>query len=277
MRLQIYITKRYLTNKSFLFWGLLFMIFWAVIGAFIMGSSLHRSLPPEAFQLYTASWFGILALLSFSSMGATAMYSLSYHTGAIPYLRRYSRMRASDYISGIVMAGVVTSVIYGLVLAAVVYGLYSYHFGAQLPPRDLPLIVAASVAAGFFFVSLSAFIKLLQLKYVGLSPASEQAVNFIPLILGYGFGFAGLYMNLGHLAVYASPFVDLEYLLVEGYYGRTLHVAALVAFPLSTSGQPFSIWLGMLSLAAWAAALFGFSVYLFDMMYFRDIYEAKLF
>ena len=84
-------------------------------------------------------------------------------------------------------------------------------------------------------------------------------------------------MNLGHLAVYASPFVDLEYLLVEGYYGRTLHVAALVAFPLSTSGQPFSIWLGMLSLAAWAAALFGFSVYLFDMMYFRDIYEAKLF
>lgn len=273
MRLQIYLTKRLLTNSSLIGWGLLFIIFWAVIGAFVESHGIPSNLPVDAY--YTSSWYGILVLLSFSSIGVSLSFSISYHTGSIPYLIRYSKMKAYDYISGITIAGLVTSLVYSLILLAVVDLFFSQHFGIQMTPANIPLIIISSILAGFFFVSFSLFLELIVIKYLGFNPATRQAVDFIPLILGYLFGFSALYLNLDNL-IYASPFVDIEYLLTEEYYGHTIYMNSLVNNTATSTSQVFSTVIGLLVLIIWIIALFSVSLLLFNRIYYRNIYEGKI-
>ncbi|BFI74450.1 hypothetical protein [Sulfurisphaera ohwakuensis] len=107
MRLQIYLTRRLLTNPAVVGWGLLFMLFWAALGVFVESASLSSHLSIEVYEFYTSSWYGVLVLLSFSSIGVSISYIIAYHTGSIPYLLRYSKMKAYDYIFGLTIAGVV--------------------------------------------------------------------------------------------------------------------------------------------------------------------------
>ncbi|BAB66096.1 hypothetical protein [Sulfurisphaera tokodaii] len=275
MRLQIYLTKRLLTNPTLVGWGLLFMLFWAALGAFVESASIPSHLPIEDYEFYTSSWYGLLVLLSFSSIGVSLSYSIAYHTGSIPYLLRYSKMKAYDYIFGLTIAGVVTSVVYSLILLAVVDLFFSQHFGLQMRPANIPLIVVSSLFAGLFFISFSLFLELMVIKYLGFNPATSQAVNFIPLILGYLFGFAALYLNLGNL-IYGSPFADIEYLLTEGYYGHKIYMNALISATTLPASEVFSVLTGFLVLVVWIIALFGISQLLFNKMYYRNIYESKI-
>ena len=278
MRLQLYLVRRYLTNRAAVGWGFLYMVFWALMGAFVMSSSMPSNLPIDAYELYTATWFGVLVLMEASAIGTSTMYVLSYHTGTIPYLVRYSRMRAFDYVSALVTAGLAFVVIYGLAILGVTYAFFSYHFKIQMVPEDLPLILGSMVLSGLFFVAFSMFLELLVIKYLGFSPASSQAVNFVPLILGYGFGFAAINLNLGFL-VYASPFADIEYLLIKGYYGGPLPIGAIASSPeivTSANSPTFSEGLGILALMAWIVALLTVSVALFNRVYYRNIYEGKV-
>ncbi|MBB5254321.1 hypothetical protein [Sulfurisphaera ohwakuensis] len=275
MRLQIYLTKRLLTNPYLIGWGILFMIFWAIIGAFVESGAIPSNLPQEAYKFYTSGWYGVLVLLSFSAIGVGLTAFIRYHTGSIPYLLRYSRMKSADYISGITIASVITSLVYSLILLAIVDLLFSYHFGFQISPANIPLILLTSLLAGLFFLSFSLFVELLIVKYLGLNPATSQIVNFIPLILGYGFGFAALYSNLGNI-VYASPFADIEYLLTEGYYGHHIYLNALVNATSVSSNGIFSVGIGFLALIAWIAILFAISLPLFNRIYYRSIYEEKI-
>ncbi|AWR98544.1 hypothetical protein [Metallosphaera hakonensis] len=274
MRLEIYLTRRLSTNPALVGWGLLFIVFWAIIGAFVESASLPPHLPNEAYEFYTSSWYGVLILLSFSSIGVSLMYSVAYHTGSIPYLLRSSKMKALDYILGLTISGVVTSLIYSLILLALVDLFFSYHFGFQISPANLPLILISGIFAGIFFTSFSLFLQLLVIKYLGFNLATNQIVSFVPLILGYAFGFASLYTNLGNL-VYGSPFADMEYLLVEGYYGHQIHLRALDSVTASSSGDLFSVGIGSMTLVVWIALLFSISLLIFNRMYYRNIYESK--
>lgn len=273
MRLQIYLTKRLVGNPLLIFWGLLFMLFWAVMGAFVESAQL----PPMklAEESYTAGYAGVLVLLSFSSIGVVMTKSVTYQSGSIPYLLRYSRMKNVDYLSGLTIAGLLSSLVYSLSLIAIVDVLFSYHFGFQIPPADIALIVLSALLSGLFFTFFSLTLELVRIKFLGFNPATSQAVDFIPLILGYLFGFGALYLNLNDL-VYLSPFSDVEYLVTEGYYGHKVPLNALGSYTSHASSTAFSPELGLLTLSAWIVVLSVVSLLFFNRIYYRNINEGSL-
>lgn len=273
MGLQKYLIKRLLTNPATIGWGFLFIVFWAVLGAFVESSSIPSHLPTSAYQFYTAGWYGVLEIISFSAASVSIVFAFTYQTGAIPYLIRYSKMKGIDYLSGLLASGLVTGLAYGLLLLVLVYALYSYHFGVSLTPANVPMIVGVILLFTLFFSSFSILLGILKVKYLGLSQATGQIVNYIPLILGYGFGIAALYVNLGDI-VYATPFTSAEYLLMQGYYGHKIPLN--IASYSSVTGSMFSPVLGVISIVAWTAIVLALSIFLFTKIYYRSVYEGQI-
>lgn len=219
MRLQLYVTKQLVLNPYEIGWGLLFIIFWLFLGAFVESSRV----PPNVALQYTAGQFALLVILSASSVGIGVSAIVYYLTGAIAHLIRYSKARGKDFLSGIMLSGLITGISYSLIILALTYVVFSYCFGISLPPANILEIIVYVVLTSLFFTTFSTFLELFTVKYLGFNPGVNQIASFIPFILGYGFAFVGYYLNLGDIA-YASPFTEAEYLLAEGYYGRELYL-----------------------------------------------------
>jgi hypothetical protein len=246
MSLAIPYTRAVLRNPNLLFWGIAFMAFWFVLGAYVFSVGLPANRPSEV--SYTAAWFAIIALFSLTIVAMSIATSVTYGTGALAFSFRYTRLTPVSFTVSLLVASAAVGLLFAFVMAGLVSGLFSAHFGTLIGPANLAGLVGVSLLSGAFMMGLGTTLVLVVVNYIGLR--SMSFVEFVPLVLSYIFGFAQLYVALPAFALYLSPWNDMESLLYQAYLGRPATVT------LATPGSAALAWpLSVAGLAAWVLVL----------------------
>ncbi len=239
-------TRAVLRNPNILLWGIAFMAFWFVLGAYVFSVGLAHTRPSEVG--YTSAWFAIIALFSLTIVAMSIASSLTYGTEALAFSFRYTRLTPVSYVASLLVAAAAIGVLLSLVMAGLVSGLFSAHFGTAIGPANLAGLVGVSVLAGAFMMGLGTVLVLVVVNYLTLR--SLSFIEFVPLVLSYIFGFAQLYVALPAAALYLSPWNDMESLLFEAYRGAPA-TATLAVSSSVTLYWPYCV----AGLAAWVLVL----------------------
>ncbi|MEM0129089.1 MAG: hypothetical protein QXG65_02840 [Thermoplasmata archaeon] len=246
MSLAAAYTRSVLTNRSLWFWGVAFMAFWFVLGAYVFSPGLAPS--AAAAVGYTASWYAVIALFSLTTLSMGIVVSITYGTSALAFGFRFTRLRPTGFALSLIAAAVAMGTLLTLLMTGIVSALFGAHFGRTILPANLPGLVGVAVLAGAFMMGLATTLVLLVVNYLGLRNISF--LEFVPLILSYIFGFAQLFQSLPAWVLYLSPWNDIESLLYQGFSGGAAGV--VLSDPASMSlAWPISVG----CLAGWIAAL----------------------
>ncbi len=260
-------TKALLKNKNIWGWGVIFMLFWLFLGAFVMSSSLPQG-DRIAYLDYTASWFGLITLFTLSTLGITIAYSLIYSTHSLSYSFKFTKLRPSTYLGNAILSSTIVGLILSMIMVGFTYAFFGYKFGMDMGPKELIILILISALSGIFMFSFTILLVLLTINYFGLK--HQNFVSFIPLLLGYAFGFTQLYVQLPSLLVYLSPYNNIQDLLYYAYSGQP--------FPLVFT-NPNTITLNPLyslfSLILWTVFLLLLDLYLFGKIRPRNVEEAR--
>jgi hypothetical protein len=266
MSLALPYTRAVLRNPNLLFWGIAFMAFWFVLGAYVFSVGLPLNRPSEV--AYTAAWFAIIALFSLTMIAMSIAASMTYGTDALAYSFRYTRLTPTSYVLSLLVAASVVGLLFSFVMAGLVSGLFSAHFGRGIWPTNLWGLLGVSVLSGAFMMGLGAVLVLIVVNYLGLR--SLSFIEFVPLVLSYIFGFSQLYVTLPSIVLYLSPWNDMESLLYQSFRG----VPATVT--LTVSGSPPLDWVVCVAaLAGWVVVLVGASSWLLARIRSVSIQEGR--
>lgn len=242
-----------LTNGSLWFWGIVFMAFWFVLGAYVFSGGLVPDHTAEV--AYTSAWFSVIALFSLTTLAMSIATSVTYGTSALAFGFRYTRLTPTGYALSLMAAAAAMALVLSFIMAGVVSGLFSAHFATSIAPADWPAIVGTSVLAGAFMMGLATTLVLVVVNHLGLKNLSF--VEFLPLILSYLFGFSQLFLALPAWFLYLCPWNDMESLLFQAYAGSP---ATQV---LSNGGSPALAWpLSVVGLLGWTVVLVGLAIFL---------------
>ena len=253
MSIALPYTRRALTNPYLWFWGVVFMAFWFVLGAYVFSGGLADTRKAEV--VYTSAWFAVIALFSLTTLAMSIATSITYGTSALAYGFRYTRLTPSGYALSLLAAAGVMALVLGLLMALIVSGLFSLHFGRGIFPANLPGMIGVCVLAGTFMMGLATTMVMVVVNHLGLR--NMNFVEFLPLILAYLFGFSQLFLSLPSWFLYFSPWNDMESLLYQAFSGTPATVV------LSNPSSSSLVWpLSVLGLLAWVALLLGLSSYM---------------
>ncbi|MDG6991435.1 MAG: hypothetical protein JRM99_08490 [Nitrososphaerota archaeon] len=239
-------TKGILSNRNLWFWGVAFMLFWLVLGAFEFSQAVPRS--GDALLSFTSSWYGVIALYSLSSLAISIAYTIYYASSALAYGFRYTRLTPASYIGTLMGSSSALGVVLSAIMLVATYGLFSWRFGTALVPSDPLGAVAVSAMGGVFMMGFAMLLVLVVVNYVGLR--SINLVTFVPLILAFGLGYSQLLSSMPQWLLYSSPYNAIQSLLYLAYSGTP----APVEFTNPTAATldwPYLV----VSLVAWIAAL----------------------
>jgi len=246
MSLALPYTRAVLRNPNLLFWGIAFMAFWFVLGAYVFSVGLPSNRASEV--VYTAAWFAIIALFSLTIIAMSIASSMTYGTDALAFSFRYTRLTPTGYVLSLMASSAAVGLLFSFVMAALVSGLFSAHFGTAIWPANLAGLVGVSLLSGAFMMGLGTVLVIVVVNYLTLR--SMSFIEFVPLVLSYIFGFAQLYVALPPLVLYLSPWNDMESLLYQAYRGSPATVT------LATSSSATLSWpLSVLGLVAWVVVL----------------------
>ena len=295
-RVYRFYLRSILSNGYLWFWAVAFMVFWLFMGAYVYGARVTiegfskqfpeetpRTVIDEAWSRfilhYTAGWYGSIALFSMSAVTIGLVQYIYYSTIPIRYLTKYSKATTTKFYTGFTLAAITGVIVFITVLLVATILLYSYRFyGAELKDyRGLPVpvfknlilpenpvgVLATTIAGGVLMYFISATVALLVI--VLKKPRALGFAGFIPYILSFGLGMAGLVATGG--SVHFSPFNTILLLNYHYYANATLVLEEPVTMMwrsgLEGTGQvlePSALWLVLsgwiLLFAATSVALF---------------------
>jgi len=167
-RLLLYTIKSIITNPAILGWGILFMLFWGIMGAYVEGPSLISQLSSSLKQApttiqhnteqtvylqYTSGWYADLVILSLSAIGTGVAFILYYQTGTLPYLIRYSKLTTTTYFTSLYSGNLIASFILEALLTAVTVYMFSNNgVGISATPSKIEIIILTILLSSIFFV-----------------------------------------------------------------------------------------------------------------------------
>ena len=216
-----YFIKSLMGNRALWFWGVLYVLIWLLLGAFVFSANLTAS---RAVVLpYASAWFGIFDLLSFASLTVSIAYTIYFGSSSLSYSFRYTRLRPLTYFLSLLAASSVMGITMSAILLFSAYAAFSYRFHLNLQPSQPLAALALSALAGAFMMVFAVAIVLIAVNYAGLK--NINFMSFIPMILAYVFGFGQLYINIPAAVQYASPFNDIISLLFASYSGLKIPVS----------------------------------------------------
>ena len=259
-----YKLKGLLTDRSILFWGLVFTLFWVLMWIYAFTRIEGPLPPPEVFEeilrVNTAlalSYLGALAMGSVAiGLAATAFASSS----AVAFATRFTKLTPTKYLVEDFMAGVVAVVAYALACVAMVVAATYARFGVIVLPESPALVVAYLALCGILLYWLS---RAVALAMLALGKPRLPLLQMLPLFLAL-LNYATLWLDLGD-KVYALPLAPLLSLIVsaasgvepatggwlaEGWLWRSL-ARGVAPEPPNALSAP----LALASTAAWALAL----------------------
>jgi len=285
-RLLLYTIKSILTHPGIIGWGVLFVLFWDVAGAYIQAPSFIKELssalnqvPPEYqhsleqtyYLRYASTWYASLVILSLSSVAIGVAYMLYYQTGTLPYLIRYSKLKISTYFTSLYSGNLIASLILELLLTAAATLMFSNNgLGMTVTPSNIGIIILAIVLASIFIISFSAFLNLLAIKLHAFK--LQNLFNFIPSILGFlAFAMFAFATQTSPIAYYSNPYMTAEILLYYGFSG---------SFDFYTAGNEITLQLspGLLTLSviAWIVILNLINYILARRIHYARIEEGRM-
>ncbi len=263
-----YFLKSLLKNKNIWGWGILFMLFWIFMGAFVFGTNFPDQ---KIYFVYNASiWFGLLGLVSTSTMATSVAYSIYYGNSSLAYGFRFTTLKPSGYITSFAIS---TSIIGGMLSAFMLlftFLLFSYKSGFMLIPAFPYISIIIGFASGAFMFLLASIIIVIVNNYLGLRNVSFA--TFIPMILTYLFGFAQINAGLPSYVVYGSPFTDISDLFIWSYYGK--EIPHNLSGSLQNGGQ-ISLTVQVIMLILWIIILSILSFMLIKRIKPKSIEEGR--
>jgi hypothetical protein len=266
MSLALPYTKAVLRNPQILFWGVAFMAFWFVLGAYVFSTGLPPARPAEV--AYTSAWYAIIALFSLTIVAMSIAGSLTYGTSALAFSFRYTKLTPSSYALSLMASSAAVGLVFSFVMAGLVSGLFSAHFGTLILPANLAALIGVSMLSGAFMMGLGTALVLVVVNYIGLR--SLSFIEFVPLVLSYIFGFAQLYLALPAALLYASPWNDMESLLYQAYHGTAAPIT------LVNVGGPTLLWpICVLGLAGWVVLLVALSSFMLGRIRSISVLEGR--
>lgn len=260
-------SKALLTNRALWGWGVAFMVFWLVIGGFVESTGLPKGDQAAALS-YTASWYGLINLFSLSSLAISIAYSLMYSTHSLAYSFRFTKLKPSSYLINVVASSLIMGVVLSIIMLLSTYAIFSYKLGGAVAPVNPTATVPVAALAGVFMYALATLLVLILINSLGLK--NQSFVSFIPLMLGYVFGFMQLFVSLPSLVIYASPFSAIQDLLYHAYSGQP--IPKVLSNPTSTALSPAYL---AISLAAWTLVLLLVDSALLRRIKPRSVEEAR--
>lgn len=266
MALFTYYTKGILSNRNLWFWGVAFMIFWIVLGAYTFAQGIPNT--KAAVDGYTASWYSTIALYSLSSLAISISYSIFYASSSLVYSFKYTKLKPASYVGTLLGSSSVLGVLLSAIMLVCTYALFSERFGFNLVPSNPIAAVLSSALAGVFMMTLSMLLVSIVVNYLGLQ--SMNLVSFIPLLLAFGLGFSQLFTALPVALTYLSPYNAIDSLLYQAYSGNPATIE--LANPSSVVLQ----WPYLLaSLLGWIAALLLVDSLLLQRLRPRQVEEGR--
>ncbi|HTS33855.1 MAG TPA: hypothetical protein VMI55_07985 [Thermoplasmata archaeon] len=258
--------KAMLTNRSIWSWGVGFMLFWLVIGAFV--ESQGQDLSGSGTVVYTASWFVVIVLFSLSMFAVAVANSLTYGSAALSYSFRFSNLTPRSFFGSVVGGSALVGTVLSFVMLGSTVAVFGAKFDTRFTPANLPALVGTSVGAGVFYMACSMTLMLVVINYLGLKSASFA--GFLPLLLSYTFGLGQIYVQLPAWLVYGSPYNDIASLLYQGFTG---HPAAI---QLAGSGAEVLAWPYLAAgLVVWTLLLSTSAAWLLGRVRVRQIEEGR--
>jgi hypothetical protein len=258
-----YYFRALITNKWLWFWGIFFSFMWAAIGAF----GIDRSFLNASDAIYiTASWYAIITLISFSSIGVTLAMSMAWSANALIFSFRFSRLSRHRYLLDLTIAWISISIIlsiFGIFFTALMFHLAS---GIDVFPTYLSFLKAIAIAsiAGIFFMLTAVLLVLAVTAYGNIK--FVQFLSFLPMVLVFVLSYQLIYSSTSKWLMYASPWNSAPSLLYAAYLNAT---------PVNTfvSGSPIGLsWPALLaSLVIWELAIFAIDVYIFGRIKPQDV------
>jgi len=129
-------------------------------------------------------------------------------------------------------------------------------------------VIAVAAFSSVFMCAFATLLVLVLINYLGLK--NQSFVSFIPLILGFGFGFSQLFTSLPKALLYASPYSAIVGLLYSGYSG--FPVLIILTNPSSATLDSYYL---ALSLVTWTFALLLIDAYLLGRIKPRSVEEMR--
>ncbi|MCL5787518.1 MAG: hypothetical protein M1581_02750 [Candidatus Thermoplasmatota archaeon] len=225
-----YFIKSMLKNRNLWGWGVLFMLFWLFMGAFVFTSGFPKQ--EVYYKLNAAIWFGLIGLISASTLATSISQSIYYGNSSLAYAFRFTTLKPSGYISSFMLSAAIIGGVFSGIMLTVTYAIFSYNTGYMLIPKFPYVSVITGFAAGAFMFLLASIIIIVFNNYLGLR--NVTFASFIPMILTYLFGFTQFNTVLPAYIIYGSPFTDISDILVWSYYGHRVPLNTLE--PIGTGG-----------------------------------------
>ena len=260
-----YYLKALLSDRPMWGWGIGLTVFWLFMGAFVFGFNMTTK---QESLGYTAAWYSIIGLIASGVIATTITYSVYYANASLAYSFRFTKLRPSTYVLSLMAATAVVATIMGAILMAVSALMYSYKSHYLLMPVMPYQSIGVFFLSGIFMFLLAVILVVSVNNYTGLK--STSFVALIPQILSYIFAFSALGQSLPVVIVYASPFSDIQRLLMTTYYG---HKA-----PLNLNGGIGPLLhtnVFIVSLLFWIALLFAVSIILVSRIRPASIEEGR--
>ena len=257
--------KSLLTNKPLWGWGIGFTVFWLFMGAFVFGfnmTSRQESLG------YTSVWYSIIGLIASGVIATTISYSVYYANASLAYSFRFTKLTPSTYVLSLMAGTAVVSTIIGVVLMAVSILMYSYKSHYSLIPAMPLQSLGVFFLAGIFMFLIAVILVVSVNNYAGLK--SISFVAFVPQIISYIFAFSVLGEPLPVYVIYASPFSDIQRLLLTTYYGHRAPININ-----GGSGTLLNTNIFIVSLLFWIVLLFAISIILVSRIRPASIEEGR--
>ncbi|MEM0345487.1 MAG: hypothetical protein QW448_07140 [Thermofilaceae archaeon] len=210
----IYKFKSLMTNRSGLFWGIGFMLFWAVMWVYVF-LRVEEPLPPrevleQVLKVVSALGYSYLGVLSMASVAIGLTSYKLYSSSASAFVVRFSRLTPFRLLLEDFVSGVAAIISYTLAVVAAVTGLMYLRFNILLFPEKPVELLAYIVLAGVEWYWLS---YLLCTVMLALRKPRSQLLNMLPMMIGFGI-YATLWLDPGKL-VYALPIAPLAPLVVS--------------------------------------------------------------
>jgi len=267
--LFIYFSKALLRIKSLWGWGVLFMGFYIVLGAFLFSNGLPNNLPVSAYISYTSSWYALINLYTLSTLAISLSNSILFSTHSLAYSFKFTKLNPRSYLLNYVASSSIVGMILSAFIIIATYASFSYKFNMNIYPSNLPFMIITILISSIFMYAFSTMLVLILINYLGLK--NQQFISFIPLLLGFGFGFGQLYISLPTALLYASPFTVISSLLYHGYSGYDVPVSFIYG------NGTLDINILILSLAAWTISLLLIDLLLLNRIKPRYVEEMRQF
>jgi hypothetical protein len=259
-------TKAMFTNRTIWSWGVAFMLFWLVIGAFIESQGMDLS--GSGAVTYTAAWYVVIVLFSLSMFAVAVSNSLTWGSAALSYSFRFSKLSPRSFFGSVVGGSAVMGTVLSFAMLGCTIGIFGVRFGIRFVPADLPALIGTSVGAGVFYMALATTLMLVVINYLGLK--SSAFVGFVPLLLSYTFGLAQIYVQLPIWLLYASPYNEIASLLYQAFVGHPTPVQ------IGGSASPVLSWPYLAGgLVVWTLLLSGTAAWLLGRIKARQIEEGR--